>query len=130
MIEFHVLQLLERLEGHPMNDNESIVQYVGKYRLVKFEIGGGDASEKYIEGWKDKSFYMYFEITEDGRLTLTAHAGGKEKVYTYYLDPVQMKYYLKADHSDAGIPITIENGIITEKAETHVMVYEITDELD
>ncbi|MCR4991864.1 MAG: hypothetical protein K6A45_02360 [Lachnospiraceae bacterium] len=41
-------------------------KYAGKYRLVKFIFGGGDASEKYTEGWKDKRFYTYMEITETG----------------------------------------------------------------
>jgi len=43
---------------------------------------------------------MFFEITEDGQFALKTHAGGNEKVYKYFLDPMQMKYYLKADHSD------------------------------
>ena len=40
-----------------------------------------------------------------------------------------MRYYLKPDHSDEGIPITIENGVITEETEDHLMIYELTDEL-
>ena len=113
-----------------MRNEELFKQYAGKYRLIKFIIGGSDASEKYINGWEDKSFYMFFEITEDGQFALKTRAGGNEKVYKYYLDPGQMKYYLKADHSDMGTPITIKNGILTDESENYQMVYEITDELD
>lgn len=113
-----------------MKKEELFRQYAGRYRLIKFVIGGGDASEKYINGWKDKSFYMFFEITEDGQFSLKVHAGGKEKMYRYFLDPEQLKYYPKADHSDKGTPITIENGVLTEESENHLMVYEITNELD
>ena len=112
-----------------MRKEELFKQYAGKYRLIKFVIGGSDASEKYINGWKDKSFYMFFEITEDGQCTLKTHADGNEKVYKYFLDPMQMKYYLKADHSDKGTPITIRNGILTDESENYLMVYEITDKL-
>ena len=117
-------------KNNRMRKEELFKQYAGKYRLIQFVIGGSDVSEKYINGWKDKSFYMFFEITEDGQFTLKAHAGGKEKVYKYFLDPEQMKYYLKADHSDEGTPITIEDGKLTEESENHLMVYKITDELD
>jgi len=41
-----------------------------------------------------------------------------------------MKYHLKADFSDEGTPITIENGVITEETKDHLMVYELTDELE
>ena len=112
-----------------MTNEAFFKQYAGKYRLVTFIIGGGDASEKYRSGWEDKSFYLYLEITEDGQFVLHAHAGGKEKTYKYYLDPRQMRYYLNADFSGDGIPITIENGILTEESDNHRMVYEITDEL-
>jgi len=40
-----------------MRKEELFKQYAGKYRLIKFVIGGSDASDKYINGWKDKSFY-------------------------------------------------------------------------
>lgn len=113
-----------------MENEEFIKIHAGKYRLTKFIIGGGDASDRYIEGWKDKSFYTYFEITETGNLYLKAHAGGKEKVYEYFLDPKEMKYYLKPDHSGQGIAISIENGVLKEESENHLMIYELTDELD
>ncbi len=48
-----------------MRREELFKLYAGKYRLMKFILGGNDASEKYIDGWTDKSFYMFFEITED-----------------------------------------------------------------
>lgn len=102
----------------------------GKYLLVKFEIGGADCSERYVNGWKDRSLYMYFDISEDGRFVLRACGGGKEKEYEYFLDPVEMKYYLKPDHTGTGTPITIKNGVLTEQSEDHLMVYELTDELD
>ncbi len=41
-----------------------------------------------------------------------------------------MKYYLKEDHSDAGTQIMIEDGMIYEEDENHMMIYEMTDELD
>ena len=113
-----------------MENEEFYKKYAGKYHLVKFIIGGGDASDRYIEGWEDKSFYNYFEITDDGKFTMIAHAGGKEKAYEYFLDPQEMKYYLKPDHSGQGTAIRIENGVITEESENHLMVYERTDELD
>lgn len=53
-----------------------------------------------------------------------------EKEYEYFLDPAEMKYHLKADHSDEGTSITIENGVITEQTEDHLMVNELTDELN
>ena len=112
-----------------MGKKEFYKQYAGRYRLVKFVIGGNDCSEAYAEGWKDRSRYMFFEITEDGKFSLKARAGEAEKEYEYYFDPTEMKYHLKADLSDAGTPITIGNGVLTEKTEDHLMVYELTDEL-
>lgn len=97
-------------------------KYAGKYRLTKFVVGENDCSEAYVKGWKDKSFYMFFEITEDGKFSMTAHTPMGEKEYEYSFDPVEMKYYQKADHSDAGIPVTIENGVLTEKTADHLMV--------
>ena len=73
--------------------------------------------------------YMFFEITEDGRFCLKVHTPGADKEYEYFLDPLKMRYYLKADHSDAGTPITIMDGVLTEETEDHLMVYELTDEL-
>ena len=113
-----------------MENEEFIKKYAGKYRLVKFLIGGADASDRYTEGWKDKSFYMYFEITGTGQLFLKAHAGDVEKVYEYYLYPKEMKYYFKPDHSGQGTAISIENGVLKEESENHLMLYELTDELD
>ena len=52
-----------------------------------------------------------------------------EKEYEYFFDPDDMKYYLKAAHSDEGTAITIENGVITEQTKDHLMVYELTDGL-
>ena len=65
----------------------------------------------------------------DGKFSLTAHTAMGEKEYEYFFDPDDMKYYLKADHSDEGTAITIENGVITEQTKDHLMVYELTDEL-
>lgn len=113
-----------------MEKKDFFEKYAGKYRLVKFIIGGGDASDRYIEGWKDKSFYTYFEITEEGKFLMKAHAGGKEKVYEYFVDAQEMKYYLKPNHSGQGTSFRIENGVITEESDNHLMVYELTDELD
>lgn len=93
-------------------------------------IGKNDLSEAYAKGWRDKSLYMYFEITEDGQFSLKAHTGAAEKEYVYYFNTEKMEYYLKEGGSDKGIPIKIENGVITEKTEDHLMVYELTDELD
>ncbi len=104
-------------------------RHAGKYRLTRFEIGGGDCSAAYVSGWADKSFYMYFEITEDGRLILHAYAGGKDKQYAYHYDPAAMEYHVKADRSDRGTPLVAENGTLVEKTEDHLMVYELTDEL-
>lgn len=109
---------------------EFFQRFAGKYRLVKFVIGNNDCSEAYTNGWKDRSFYMFFEITADGKFSLKAHAGGNDKEYVYFFDPSEMKYYQKEDHSDGGTPLTIENGTITEKTADHLMVYERTDELD
>ena len=73
---------------------------------------------------------MFIEITEDGQFSLKAHTGAAEKEYKYYFDTEKMEYHLKEDGSDKGMAITIENGVITEKTEDHLMVYELTDELD
>ena len=54
----------------------------------------------------------------------------KENAYEYFLDPQEMKYYLKPDHSGQGTAIRIENGVITEESENHLRVYERTGELD
>lgn len=127
--------------AHPKNEtvgkgekyrekDELFEKYAGRYRLVKFVIGGADRSEMYANGWTDKSLYMYFEITAEGQFCLKAHAGGVDKEYKYYLDPLEMKYYLKEDHSDAGTRITIEGGILTDETDNYLMVYERTDELD
>lgn len=93
-------------------------------------IGDNDCSLAYVNGWKDKSLYMFFEITSDGKFFLTAHTGMGEKEYEYFLDTAEMKYHLKADHSDEGTSITIENGVITEQTKDHLMVYELTEELN
>ncbi len=105
-------------------------QHAGRYRLVKIVIGGNDCSEAYANGWKDKSMYMYFEITADGKFLLKVHTAAAEKEYEYFFDPSEMRYHLKADHSDEGIPVAVGNGIITEETKDHLMVYELTDELD
>lgn len=113
-----------------MNDEEFFRRYAGKYRLVKLVLAGADCSEAYNAGWNDKSLYMFIEIGEDGSFVLKVRSGSKEKRFTYHLDPSEMKYYLTADHSGVGMPITIENGILTDEADDHLMVYELTDELD
>lgn len=41
-----------------------------------------------------------------------------------------MKYHLKADRSDEGIPVSIKDGVLIEETADHLMVYELTDELD
>ena len=105
-------------------------QYAGRYRLVKIVIGGNDCSEAYENGWKDKSLYMFFEITAEGQFFMKAHAGLAEKKYEYFLDPAEMKYHLKEDYSDEGILISIREGVITEETKDHLMIYELTDELD
>ena len=52
-----------------------------------------DCSDTYVNGWKDKSMYMFFEITSDGKLFLKAHTNAAEKAYEYFLDPAEMRYY-------------------------------------
>lgn len=79
-------------------------------------------------GWKDQSLYMFIGITEDGGFSLTAHAGGSEKKYVYFFDPEEMKYFLKEEHSDKGTSISIENRVLTEETEDHLMVYELANE--
>ena len=74
--------------------------------------------------------YMYFVITENGQFFLKAHSGGKEKEYKFFLDPEKKMYHLKENYSDTGIPITIENEILTEETKEHIMIYELTNELD
>lgn len=113
-----------------MMEEGTLGRHVGRYRLVKMVLGGADVSKAYADGWADKSLYMFFEITADGRLLLTAHTAVAEKVYEYYLDPADMRYHLTADLSDEGTPITIEDGVLTEETADHLMVYELTDELD
>ena len=89
---------------------------------MKFVIGGADRSEMYADGWADKSLYMYFEITAEGKFCLKAHAGDVDKEYKYY--------YLKEDRSDAGTRIMIGDGVLTDETDNYLMVYELTDELD
>ena len=113
-----------------MKKEELIKKYAGKYRLVEMVIGGNDCSEAYANGWEDRSMYMYFELTEDGKLFLKAHTILAEKEYEYFLDPEEMRYHLKEDYSDEGIPITISDGVLKEETKDHLMVFELTDELD
>ena len=113
-----------------MNKEEFFRKYAGKYHIVKFVIMGSDNSAAYKEGWKDKSLYLFYEITEDGKFSMTAHSGGAEKRYQYYLNPEEMKYYTKADFSGVGVPFTIENGVFREETPDHLMVFELTSELD
>ena len=112
-----------------MNKEEWFVKNAGRYRLIRMVIGGNDLSDAYTNGWKDKSMYMFMEITADGRFFLKAHTPMGEKVYEYFFDPEEMKYYLKADRSSEGTPISIDNGLLTEETNNHLMVYELTDEL-
>ena len=112
-----------------MAEDNQIAPYAGTYRLVKMVITGVDMSEAYVNGWADKSLYMLFEITPEGRLLFTAHKGDAEKVYEYYLDPADMKYYTTPDHVREGIQIRIEDGVLTEESPNHLMVYVRTDEL-
>ncbi len=97
---------------------------------VAFASCSCDMSERYVEGWKDKSFYMYLELTDAGKLFLKAHAGNMEQEHEYFLDVQEMKYYMKPDHSGQGISISIENGVLKEESDNHLMIYELTDELD
>ena len=39
-----------------------------------------------------------------------------------------MRYHLKEDMSDEGTPVTIEDGVLTEKTADHLMVYRLTEE--
>ena len=71
---------------------------------------------------------MLFEITEDGKFSLIACSGATEKRYEYFFDPAEMKYHMKADFSDEGTPIIIENGVLTEETKDHLMVYELVEE--
>lgn len=112
-----------------MEKEEFFRQYAGRYRLVRMVIRGNDVSQTYENGWKDKSLYLFIEITAEGGFSLTAHAGGADKQYPYFFEPEEMKYYLSADHSDKGTAITIENGVLTEETEDHLMVYELTEDL-
>ena len=105
----------------------SLKPYAGTYRLVRMVIGGYDCSEAYVNGWKDKTLYMILELKEDGKLVLRAHTDMAEKEHEYFFDPAEMRYHLKADHSDEGIPVTIGNGVLTEETDDHLMVYELTD---
>lgn len=111
-------------------NKEFFREYAGKYRLVQFVIGNNDLSEAYTNGWKDKSFYMAFEITEEGRFALKAHTPMGNKEYEYFFDPAEMRYYQNEDRSDEGIPVTIENGVLTEETKDHLMIYRLTHELD
>ena len=113
-----------------MKNDNFFKQNSGRYRLVKFIIGGKDCSEAYANGWKDKSMYMFIEITEDGQFFLKVHSGGAEKEYRYFFDPEEMRDHLKEDHSDEGTPVTIENGVLTEETKDHTMIYELTNEPD
>ena len=113
-----------------MNKEEFFKQYTGRYRLTKIVIGTKDCSEPYTNGWKDKSLYMYLEITPDERFFLKLHTNNGEKEYNYFFDAENMKYHMKEDLSDAGTPIRIENGIITEETNDHLMIYELTEELN
>ena len=113
-----------------MMSEGSLAQYTGTYRLVKMVITGMDMSEAYVNGWDDKSLYMLFEITPDAKILFTAHKDGAEKVYVYYLDPEEMKYYTTPDHEREGIQIRIEDGVLTEESPNHLMVYVLTDETD
>ena len=113
-----------------MKKEEFFKEYAGKYRLIKFVVGGTDCSETYINGWKDKSMYIFFNISADGKFIMKVHTPAAEKEYEYFLDTEEMKYYTKADKSDDGTPINIENGILKEETKDHLMVYELTDELD
>ena len=112
-----------------MTADSPLAQYVGKYRLVKMVITGMDMSEAYVNGWADKSLYMLFEITPDARILFTAHKGDAEKVFTYYLDPAEMKYYTTPDHAREGIQIRVEDDVLTEESPNHLMVYVRTDEV-
>jgi len=38
-----------------------------------------DCSDTYVNGWKDKSMYMFLEITADGQFFLKAHTSAAEK---------------------------------------------------
>ena len=113
-----------------MENKDFYQRYAGRYSLVRIEIEGADCSETFTKGWEDRSVYMFFEITPDGKFSLKARSGGAEKEYRYFLEPSEMKYYLKEDHSDAGTQIMIEDGMIYEGDENHMMIYELTDELD
>ncbi len=50
-----------------------------------------------------------------------------EKVYEYYLDPKEMKYYLKPDHSGQGTAISIENGVIRENEKGEILLQKRCD---
>lgn len=113
-----------------MKKEEFFRQYAGRYRLVKMVVGGNDVSAAYENGWKDRSLYIFIEITAEGKFALTAHAGAVDKEYLYFFDPEEMKYLIKEDFSDKGTSITIGNGVLTDKTEDHLMVYELTGDLD
>ena len=61
---------------------------------------------------------MFFEITADGRLILSAHAGGKDKQCEYFYDAAAGEYHMKPDFSDNGIPLAIEDGALVEGRKT------------
>ena len=57
------------------NDNSEATpdytQYAGKYLCVELiNSDGSDVSDQLKSQWEDKSHYSYYEITEDGEVTL------------------------------------------------------------
>lgn len=83
-----------------MEKEDFIKQDTGRYRLVKPVVGGDDCPEAYENGWKDKSMYMFLRSQQKGSFFESSHPVAEMKHIIF--DPVEMKYYLKADYGDEG----------------------------
>ena len=67
---------------------ETKQSFAGKYLLTEMQSGSESYTEFLKSSWEDKSFYEYFEITEDNRISAySVTDGNRQTLMEYYFDP-------------------------------------------
>ena len=97
-----------------------------------------DFTDFYAEHWEDKSMYMFIYINDqcEFKMYMYKNSNGEdelEEISKVYFNPVNKCVYSNKQQmefgTNAGEPLSIENGVITIDTDTSHQRYEWTDEI-
>ena len=110
---------------------ETKPNYAGKYLLTEMTADGETYDEFLKTSWEDKSFYEYFEITEDGRICAYAVSeGNKQTLMEYYFNADTLGVYEdEAMTKKTSDELTYENGTIRMTSANSTFTLVKTDEI-